>query len=91
MRHREKDGWPSCNIMIITPEIQDALDDVRRVYDKAIADAFEIGILNNWLKVTITSEILIWEPVGAGVQLFDEIDRGSNAIVMKRTIRKESG
>jgi len=71
--------------MEITPEIKDALIDVERVYDKKIADAFEIGILNNWLKVTITPEILIWEPIGPGTQIFDEIEQGSNTIVMKRT------
>ncbi|MBC2714533.1 MAG: hypothetical protein HF978_04415 [Desulfobacteraceae bacterium] len=70
--------------MEITPEIKDALADVERVYDKKIADAFEIGILNNWMQVTITPEILIWEPIGPGTQIFDEIERGSNTIVMKR-------
>jgi hypothetical protein len=70
--------------MEITPEIQNALADVGRVYDKKITDAFEIGILNNWLKVTITPDILIWEPIGPGTQIFDEIERGSNTIVMKR-------
>jgi len=68
----------------ITPEIQNALAEVERVYDKKIADAFEIGILNNWLQVTITSEMLIWEPMGPGAQIFDEIERGANSIVMKR-------
>jgi len=70
--------------MEITPEIQNALTDVERVYDKKIANAFEIGLVNNWLKVTITPDILIWEPVGPGTQIFDEIERGSNTIVMKR-------
>ena len=70
--------------MEITPEIQNALAEVERVYDKKIADAFEIGILNSWLKVTITPDILIWEPIGPGTQIFDEIERGSNTIVMKR-------
>ena len=71
--------------MEITLEIKNALNDVERVYDKKIADAFKIGILNNWLKVTIEDEILIWEPLGPGTQIFDEIDRGANTIVMKRT------
>ena len=70
--------------MEITPEIQNALADVGRVYDKKITNAFEIGILNNWLKVTITPDILIWEPIGPGTQIFDEIERGANTIVMKR-------
>ncbi|MCD6586128.1 MAG: hypothetical protein J7K96_10240 [Desulfobacteraceae bacterium] len=70
--------------MEITPEIRDALVDVELVYDKKVADAFEIGILNNWLKLTITSEILIWEPIGPGAMIFDEIEKGSNSIVMKR-------
>jgi len=70
--------------MQISLEIKNALADVEKVYDKKIADAFEIGILNNWLKVSITPEILIWEPIGPGTQIFDEIEQGSNTIVMKR-------
>ena len=76
------------SIMEITLEIKDALVDVERVYDKKIADAFEIGILNNWLKVTITDDILIWEPIGPGAMIFDEIEKGSNTIVMKRKSSK---
>lgn len=70
--------------MEITVEIRNALAVVERAYDKAIADAFEIGILNNWLKVTITPEMFLWEPLGPGTQIFDEIEKGSNSIVIKR-------
>ena len=70
--------------MEITIEIQNALAVVERVYDKSIADAFEIGILNNWLKVTITLEMFLWEPLGPATQIFDEIEQGSNAILIKR-------
>lgn len=70
--------------MEITVEIQNALAVVERAYDKAISDAFEIGILNNWLKVTITPEMFLWEPLGPGTQIFDEIEKGSNSIVIKR-------
>jgi hypothetical protein len=70
--------------MEITPEIKEALTEVERVYDKKVADAFEIGILNDWLRLTITPEMLIWKPIGAGAQIYDEIEQGSNAIVMKR-------
>ena len=73
--------------MEITPEIRDALADVKRVYDQKIADAFEIGIKNNWLKVIIEDDILIWEGIGPGAMIFDEIEKGSNQIVMKRTNR----
>ena len=73
-------------VTINRPEIKNALADVERVYDQKIADAFEIGILNDWLKVTVTPEILIWEPIGPGAMIFDEIEKGSNTIVMKRTI-----
>jgi hypothetical protein len=70
--------------MKITLEMKNALAVVESVYDKTIADAFEIGILNDWLKVTITTEMFLWEPLGPGTQIFDEIEQGSNAIVIKR-------
>ncbi len=72
--------------MEITQQIKNALLDVERVYDKTIADAFEIGIKNNWLKVTIEDDVLIWEGIGPGAMIFDEIEKGSNKIVMKKTI-----
>ena len=72
--------------MEITPEIKNALLDVERVYDKAIADAFEIGIKNDWLSLTIEEDVLIWQGIGPGAMIFDEIKKGSNQIVMKRTI-----
>ena len=72
--------------MEITPEIQNALAEVERVYDKKIADAFEIGILNNWLEVNITEDILIWKPIGPASLIFDEIEKGSNTIIMKRCV-----
>lgn len=71
--------------MEITLEIKNALADVERVYDKSIADAFEIGIKNDWLKVTFEDDVLIWEGIGPGAMIFDEIEKGSNRIVMKRT------
>jgi len=71
--------------MEITHEIKNALLDVERVYNKTIADAFEIGIQNNWLKLTFEDDVLIWEGIGPGAMIFDEIEKGSNKIVMKRT------
>ena len=71
--------------MEITAEIKNALLDVERVYDKAIADAFEIGIKNDWLALTIEDDVLIWQGIGPGAMIFDEIEKGSNQIVMKRT------
>ncbi len=71
--------------MKITLEIKNALEDVERVYDKAIADAFEIGIKNDWLTLTIEEDVLIWQGVGPGAMIFDEIEKGSNQIVMKKT------
>ena len=71
--------------MEITLEIKAALKDVERVYDKKIADAFEIGIKNDWLKVTFEDDVLIWEGIGPGAMIFDEIEKGSNQIVMKKT------
>ena len=71
--------------MEITPEIKNALLDVERVYDRAIADAFEIGIKNDWLSLTIEDDVLIWQGIGPGAMIFDEIEKGSNQIVMKRT------
>jgi hypothetical protein len=71
--------------MEITLEIKNALADVERVYDKSIADAFEIGIKNDWLKVTFEDDVLIWEGIGPGAMIFDEIEKGSNQIVMKKT------
>ncbi|MDA3897043.1 MAG: hypothetical protein PF482_12960 [Desulfobacteraceae bacterium] len=67
-------------------EIKNALEDVARVYDKIVADAFEIGIKNNWLTLTIEDDVLIWEGIGPGAMIFDEIEKGSNRIVMKQTI-----
>jgi hypothetical protein len=72
-------------LMEITPEIRDALADVKRVYNRKIADAFKIGILNDWLSVVIEDDVLIWEGIGPGAMIFDEIEKGSNKIVMKRT------
>jgi hypothetical protein len=72
--------------MKITQEMKAALKDVEWVYDKKIADAFEIGIKNNWLKVTFEDDVLIWEGIGPGAMIFDEIEKGSNQIVMRRTI-----
>ncbi len=71
--------------MEITLEIQNALQDVARVYDQAIAHAFEIGIRNDWLALTIEDDVLIWQGIGPGAMIFDEIEKGSNQIVMKRT------
>jgi hypothetical protein len=68
----------------LTPEIKKALADVERVYDKKIAAAFEIGIKNNWLQLTIEEDILIWEPIGPGTQIYDEFERGTNKIIMKK-------
>ena len=31
-----------------------------------------------------TPEMVIWKPIGAGTQIFDEIKQGSNLIVVKR-------
>lgn len=45
--------------MEIPLEMQNALTVVERIYDKTIADPFEIGIFNNWLKVTITPEMYL--------------------------------
>ena len=73
--------------MEITPEIKNALLDVERVYDKAIADAFEIGIKNDWLSLTIEDDVLIWQGIGPGAMIFDEIEKGSNQIVMKRRFK----
>ncbi len=72
--------------MEITPEIKNALLDVVRVYDQSIADAFEIGIQNDWLKLTVEDDVLIWEGIGPGAMIFDEIEKGSNKIVMKKTL-----
>ena len=71
--------------MEITAEIKNALLDVERVYDKAIADAFEIGIKNDWLALTVEDDVLIWQGIGPGAMIFDEIEKGSNQIVMKKT------
>ena len=71
--------------MEITAEIKNALLDVERVYDKAIANAFEIGIKNDWLALTVEDDVLIWQGIGPGAMIFDEIEKGSNQIVMKRT------
>ncbi len=71
--------------MEITAEIKNALLDVERVYDKAIANAFEIGIKNDWLALTVEDEVLIWQGIGPGAMIFDEIEKGSNQIVMKKT------
>ncbi|MEZ4603524.1 MAG: hypothetical protein R2861_09040 [Desulfobacterales bacterium] len=43
--------------MEITAEIKNALLDVERVYDKAIANAFEIGIKNDWLALTVEDDV----------------------------------
>lgn len=72
--------------MEITPEIRNALADVKRVYDQQIADAFGIGILNDWLSLTIEDDVLIWQGIGPGAMIFDEIKKGSNQIVMKKTL-----
>jgi hypothetical protein len=71
--------------MEITAEIKNALLDVERVYDKAIANAFEIGIKNDWLALTVEDDVLIWQGIGPGAMIFDEIEKGSNQIVMKKT------
>jgi hypothetical protein len=71
--------------MEITAEIENALLDVERVYDKAIANAFEIGIKNDWLALTVEDDVLIWQGIGPGAMIFDEIEKGSNQIVMKKT------
>jgi len=71
--------------MEITPEIKNALLDVERVYDTQIAHAFEIGIKNDWLSLTVEDDVLIWQGIGPGAMIFDEIEKGSNKIVMKRT------
>ena len=71
--------------MEITAEIKNALLDVERVYDKAIANAFEIGIKNDWLALTVEDDVLIWQGIGPGAMIFDAIEKGSNQIVMKKT------
>ena len=71
--------------MEITQKIKAALKDVERVYDKKVSDAFEIGIKNDWLKLTFEDDVLIWQGIGPGAMIFDEIEKGSNQIVMKKT------